>query len=463
MIPVRSFRFVALAILVFAIAPAGAVGQESKYVLKGTIVTPDQVIEDGAVLIVGEKIKAVGHDVSIPADAKVVETGGIILPGFIDLHNHLTWNVFPRWRTYKEFANRYEWQQLPMYGIALSTPHAQLPQWGCAMNRFAEVKAITEGETSVVGSLANDNKCIEGLARNLDFYSGFYQPGELGKEKLKYDVFPLRLDPQSVVKTNEALDKTELTAFIVHIAEGKPTDAGSLGEFSGLVARGFLRSGVSIIHGVALGQNEFHLMAEKNVGLIWAPRSNLELYGATADVAAALKEQVKIALSPDWSATGSQGMLEELVFANTWNVGQAPPPFSKKELVRMATEYPAQLAGLSDKIGMLKPGLYADILVLQKKRADAYDSIVHSHPEDASLVVINGDPVYGKPELMKALLPSEKLETFPVCGVDRAIYFGSETKLQGAPAKTWKQTTAELSEGLRDWGSSLGPIADCPN
>jgi 5-methylthioadenosine/S-adenosylhomocysteine deaminase len=463
MIPVRSLRCAVLAISALATVPACVVGQEHKYVLKGTIVTPDQVIEDGAVLIVGEKIRAVGHDVSVPAGAKVVETGGIILPGFIDLHNHLTWNVFPRWRTYKEFSNRYEWQQLPMYGIALNTPHAQLPQLGCAMNRYAEVKAISEGETSVVGSLAKDNKCIEGLARNLDFYSGFYQAGELGKEKLKYDVFPLRLDAPSVSKINEALDKTELTAFIVHLAEGKPTDAGSVGEFSGLMARGFLRPGVSIIHGVALGQNEFHLMAQKNVGLIWAPRSNLELYGATADVAAALKEQVKIALSPDWSPTGSQGMLEELVFANTWNAGQAAPPFSKKELVRMATEYPAQLAGLSEKIGTLKAGWYADIVVLRKKRADAYDSIVHSHPEDVALVVINGDPVYGKPEFMKALLPPENLETFPVCGADQAIYFGSETKLQGTPAKTWKQTTAELSEGLRDWGSSLGAIADCPN
>jgi 5-methylthioadenosine/S-adenosylhomocysteine deaminase len=456
-------RYMHVALFVLAIFASGASAQENKYVLKGTVVTPDQVIEDGAVLIVGEKIRAVGHDISIPADAKVVETGGIILPGFIDLHNHLTWNVFPRWRTYKEFGNRYEWQQLPTYGIALSTPHAQLPHLGCAMNRFAEVKAISEGETSVVGSLAKDNKCIEGLARNLDFYSGFYQAGELGKEKLKYDVFPLRLDAQSVGKIDEALDKKELTAFIVHIAEGKPTDAGSVAEFSGLMARGFLRSGVSIIHGVALGQSEFHLMAEKNVGLIWAPRSNLELYGATADVAAALKEQVKIALSPDWSPTGSQGMLEELVFANTWNVGQAAPPFSQKELVRMATEYPAQLAGLSEKIGSLKEGWYADILVLRKKRADAYDSIVHSHPEDVALVLIEGDAVYGKPEFMKALLPSEKLETFPVCGVDQAIYFGSESKLQGTPAKTWKPTTEELSVGLREWGSSLGPIADCPN
>jgi cytosine/adenosine deaminase-related metal-dependent hydrolase len=249
----------------------------------------------------------------------------------------------------------------------------------------------------------------------------------------------------------------------VHLAEGKPSDASSAREFTDFKARGFLRPGVSIIHGVALTESDFRQMKEQDVGLIWAPRSNLELYGATADVRAALQAGVKIALSPDWSPTGSQGMLQELLFAKTWSLGQAAPPLSSKELVRMATEYPAQLAGLAGNIGILKAERYADILVLQKKDSDPYDSIVHSNPEDVALVVIDGAPVYGNPELLKTLLPSEKLETLLVCGVEKGISFASESKLQEKAAKTWKQTTEELSLALRAWGTSLGPIADCVN
>jgi 5-methylthioadenosine/S-adenosylhomocysteine deaminase len=451
-------------VVTFALAMVSpGVRAQNKYVLKGTVVTPDEVIEDGALLVAGEKIEALGHNVSIPADAKVVVTGGIILPGFVDLHNHLTWNVFPRWRTYREFGSRYDWQQLPLYHIAMGTPEAQLAKekFGCAMNRYAEVKAISEGETSVVGSLKEE--CIEGLARNLDFYSGFYQVGVAGKEKLRYEVFPLELNEKAVATIGQDLDKHDLTAFIVHLAEGKPSDASSAREFTDFKARGFLRPGVSIIHGVALTQSDFHQMKEQDVGLIWAPRSNLELYGATADVRAALQQGVKIALSPDWSPTGSQGMLQELLFAKTWSLGQSAPPLSSKELVRMATEYPAQLAGLAGNIGILKAKRYADILVLQKKDSDPYDSIVHSNPEDVALVVIDGDPVYGKPELLKTLLPSEKLETLLVCGVEKGISFASESKLQEKAAKTWKQTTEELSLALRAWGTSLGPIADCAN
>jgi 5-methylthioadenosine/S-adenosylhomocysteine deaminase len=455
--------FFALISLVPA-CPQG-MAQEEKYALKGTLVTPDQVYENGTILIAGGKIQAIGSDVAVPPGIRVVETRGIILPGLVDLHNHLTWNVLPRWKPAKEFANRYEWQQLPMYGILLSSPYKEMfkRKLGCDMNRYAEVKAISEGETSVVGSLAPPEKCIEGLARNLDFYSGLYQSSVLGVERLRYEVFPLELDVATAVQINTALDKKELTAFVVHLAEGKPTDASAAREFKIFAERGFLRPGVSIIHGVALNQSDFHVMAEKGVGLIWSPRSNLELYGATTDVVAALRQGVKIALSPDWSLTGSNGMLEELTVAVTWNSGQTPPVLANVDFIRMATEYPAELAGLGDKIGKLSPGYYADLLVLKKKAQDRYAAVVHSGPEDVELVMIGGEPVYGNPETMRDLLPDQQLDTLTVCGVTKAIYFGSEAKLQGTTPRPWKQTVDELNGALREWGSHLAPLSECGN
>jgi 5-methylthioadenosine/S-adenosylhomocysteine deaminase len=461
--PKRLARFPLVALMVTLFC-ASARSQEDSYALKGTIVTPEQVIENGTILIVGERIKEVGQDINLPHGVLVVETGGVILPGFIDLHNHITWNLFPRWRTYKEFGNRYDWQQIPGYGVALSIPHSALgkAKLGCAMNRYAEVKAITEGETSLIGSLGPE-KCIEGMARNLDFYSGFYEPGIPGKEKLRNEVFPLELDNATVAQINGALDKQELKAFVAHVSEGKTTDASAAREFNMFAARGFLRSGVSIIHGVALKQPQFRQMAAQHVGLIWSPRSNIELYGSTADVASALRENVRIAIAPDWSPTGSDGMLQELTYAATWNAGQRESIFSNRELVRMATEYPAQLAGLDDKIGVIAAGKYADVMVLKRKGQDAYDAIVHANPQDVELVIIDGRPVYGNPGTMKKILPREKLELFPVCGTEKAISFESEARTQGVPPKTWAETTHELDAALRGWGSSLAALAECGN
>ena len=82
-------------------------------------------------------------------------------------------------------------------------------------------------------------------------------------------------------------------------------------------------------------------MAAHGVSLIWSPRSNLELYGSTADVAAAKAAHVQMALSPDWSPTGSDGLLAELNYAAAWNDTQTPHPFTDRELFAMATSTPA--------------------------------------------------------------------------------------------------------------------------
>jgi imidazolonepropionase-like amidohydrolase len=89
---------VLLAFAVLTGACTSGIAQEDKYALKGCLVTPDQVIENGVVLIIGDKIQAIGSNISLSPDTKVVETGGVVLPGFVDLHNHLTWNLLPRWK-----------------------------------------------------------------------------------------------------------------------------------------------------------------------------------------------------------------------------------------------------------------------------------------------------------------------------------------------------------------------------
>lgn len=49
-----------------------------------------QIIENGSILIDGDKIVEVGKDIVAPLDAEVIDAGGrMVLPGFIDGHSHL--------------------------------------------------------------------------------------------------------------------------------------------------------------------------------------------------------------------------------------------------------------------------------------------------------------------------------------------------------------------------------------
>lgn len=461
----RIFRSAAiLSLSLFAIL-CGA-QQPGQFTLRGTVITPDEVFSEGYVSVrqgqITEAAAAAGH--ALPA---AIETDSIILPGLIDLHNHITWNFLPRWKPNELFGDRYEWQQRPAYKIALDIPHGKvfavsgLP---CDADRFGEVKAIVGGATSVVGSLTpskpDDNRCIMGLARNLDNYSGFGPPGVLNQEKVRYEVFPFEMKLADAAQVRADLDSGKLKSFLIHVGEGK--DAAAAREFRMLDKRGdgLLRPGVSIIHGVALGKLEFAQMSKNKVGLIWSPRSNIELYGVTSDVRAAKEEAVKIALAPDWSPSGSDGFLEELEYAATWNAAQFPPVFTSRELVQMATSAPAELAGLEKNIGRLAPGYAADLLLIRKQSGDPYDAVLHTSPTDIRLVIINGVAIYGDPDLMNRLSAGRKLEAITVCGKQKAIYMDPQS---GVPEtqKSFSQIAGELEAALARWGEGLAPLTTC--
>jgi len=202
----------------------------------------------------------------------------------------------------------------------------------------------------------------------------------------------------------------KLDAFIIHLAEGKANDSITKQEFSILQDKGLLTNKTAIIHGIALGPMQFQEMYDKGASLIWSPRSNIELYGQTADIISAKNKKVRIALAPDWAITGSKNMLDELRYAADWNKKYLNSIFSDKDLVEMVTSIPAGIAGISQKVGSIKVGLYADLLVISGESSKPYSSLIQSGTEDVKLVIINGIPVYGRKDLMERFWHKSMLE-----------------------------------------------------
>jgi imidazolonepropionase-like amidohydrolase len=57
-----------------------------------------KLVEHGVVVVLGQKIEAVGSDAKIPANAEVIDLGdATLLPGFIDAHVHLSDESSPDW------------------------------------------------------------------------------------------------------------------------------------------------------------------------------------------------------------------------------------------------------------------------------------------------------------------------------------------------------------------------------
>jgi 5-methylthioadenosine/S-adenosylhomocysteine deaminase len=449
------------AVVFFALFLAISGRAQDALALRGTIATPTGFLDDATLVVENGTIRSIGKNAPPSAGTTVIDVGGIIFPGLIDLHNHLTWNIFPRWRLTRPVGNRYDWQALPEYVAQLSGPEYALvgKNLGCEMERYAEVKAMVGGATSVIGSFSPDvavpprNECDAGLARNLDFASGLYTTG-VNAEPVRYNVFPLEVadaDNQTVLK---GLDTRTIKAYIVHLAEG--ADASAAREFKMFKARGLLHSGIVIIHGVALGEPEFSEMAGKGMGLVWSPRSNFELYGKTADIRAAKKARLALAIAPDWSPTGSFGSLAELQFAYHWNLQQTPRPLTDDELLAMVTSTPAKLAGVDDKIGSLAPKMLADFIVLRKSGSSPAMSVLDAPSGSVRLVVVGGRPLLGDPDLMKQLVPPRKLEIIASCGRQIALAITDDTD-----GESWAAISQKLTVALQQYNTPLAPLEEC--
>lgn len=436
--------------------------ENTSYTLRGTILAGEgKVLDDGVLEVRGQIIAAIRSS----ANAADIATQSYILPGFIDLHDHITWNIFPRWRSYALYPNRYEWQQRADYKMALDTPHGlfvKSHEDECYANEYAEIKAMVGGATATVGSLASgDRRCISGLVRNLDFDS------EIEGRKVNNEVFPFGLSVERANEIRNDLAKTPPVPFLAHVAEGKASDAASQREFISFEQAGFLKTGASIIHGVSLRETDFADMAAAGVGLIWSPRSNIELYGETADVASAKAadnkgRRVTIALAPDWSPSGSDGALQELKYAAVWNAGQRPEVFSNQELVGMVTAAPAKLAGLSDQVGTIAPNMLADLVLIRRRETvqSAFDGIVESGPADVRLVVIGGVALYGDSDLMAKLHPGDTLEPVVICGVQKSLYLRPAKNGSGYP-HSWKDISDRLTQRLNQLGTTMAPLTTC--
>jgi len=88
----------------------------------------------------------------------------------------------------------------------------------------------------------------------------------------------------------------------------------------------------------------------------------------------------------------------------------------------MATSIPARIAHIDDKVGAIQPGLFADIFLLHGDPTQPFDALVQSKPQDVSLVVVNGVPIYGDATLMSKFNVNAEAVSF--CGETKNLNLG---------------------------------------
>jgi 5-methylthioadenosine/S-adenosylhomocysteine deaminase len=414
--------------------------------LGGHLITPEGA-RKGWVTIAGGRITAISEHK--PTDAHPLQTDGVILPGMLDLHGHPEFNVFAPWEPPDTYVNRQAWRSSPRYADLIKNPQKRLIKalpLGTQL-RYAEIRAVVGGVTAIQGASFGVQGTTESMVRNVD--------GVVFGEHRARAAVDLEAG-ESLNKVLAEIAAHTVTAFYIHLAEGKRDDAESQQEFDELETLHALTKATVIIHGTAMNRDQFGKAKDAGARLVWSPQSNLRLYGETTRAADALDVGLPIALGADWQPSGSTSLLAEMKVARRELANQRYP-ITAQQLVAMVTSGAAEVAGLSDHLGRLEVGRVADLVVMDRLVDNAYESVCQSTPAEVELVMIGGDLVYGREEYIKRLpfdMAAARFE--PVVAWGRRMLL--DTSFEMNPGEKTTPRLSAIRQSLTSIYPQVGPI-----
>jgi hypothetical protein len=435
--------------------------------LAGQVVTMNDTLavrRDAIVYITqGEIVAVQDRGQAAPAgfdDVAVVETGGTIYPGLIELHNHLSYNALPLWSPVpKRFKHRGEWPNHKDYRPLISGPMTVMGRYQDAQGRFpllgplvryVECKCLLGGVTTSQGvklaSNAGMQRFYRGIVRNVEQTDEVALPEAQGRIA---DV-----DARDAKNFLSRLGKED-SCFLLHLSEGVTNPAEPLSA----ARKHFLALEVApdewalgkvftAIHAAGLLPPDFDVLARHGSSIIWSPLSNLLLYGGTARVEAAKAAGVTIGLGSDWSPTGSKNLLGEMKVAWLYSQQVLNGQFSARDILAMATRNAARILKWDAALGSIEAGKRADLLVIGGTAADPYDALIRAKETDLQLVMINGIARYGVPDLMKHLVPKD--QTVRVGGQTRRLFLQQATADPAVAQVPLGQASSRLRAAFRD-------------
>lgn len=410
-----------------SIAPVGvdacevlAVGEQATLIV-GTILTESEVFKNGSVLIDADgRIVGVGCDLPRDSHTTVLSCpDAIVSPGFINPHDHIWYNHRPPSSfTDERYEHRHQWR----LGLQGHTQPEFERATGSEQVAWGEIRHALGGTTSIAGMGG-----VPQLVRNLEAED---LNGDLAHPAAFTTVFPLG-DASGVMLSAgceypEVVDPEAFTAagsFQAHVAEGVDSNAANeVACVNSMLAAG-VEKPAAFVHFVGATTDDAVALSETSRSVIWSPRSNIALYGHTANVTLLDRLGVNIALSTDWLPSGSMNMLRELSCAADFSNNYLDGYFSSYDLWKMATINAARSFSLQAELGSIAPGLIADITIIRDgSMADPFDDLVQASDADVILVLRAGEAVAGRAQLVSAL--GAECDTLPVdltCGEDMAV------------------------------------------
>ncbi|MGE5415924.1 MAG: amidohydrolase [Acidobacteriota bacterium] len=390
-------------------------------------------IENGYIVVDGDQIKEIKAGEAPNGSFSDVIDGRdmVAMPGLINAHTHAAMTLL---RSYADDLPLMEWLETKIWPVEDKMTGDDI-YWGtmlcilemiksgttCFADMYFKMDRVAEAvaETGIRASLSRgmigvgpENEAAIEQSRELvaqwhrkakgriEWMLGPHAPYTCPPDYLKRVI---ALSEELDVRLNIHLSETLYEFNTIQAQYGK-TPIGLMEEL------GLFERPVVAAHCVHLTDDDIEILARRKVGVVHNPESNMKLASGIARVTDMLAAGIPVALGTDGASSNNDlDMIQELRSASFLQKVSTLDPLAipAYTALEMATVNGAKALGL-DNVGMLKPGMKADIILIDLDKPHLYphhDITAHiayaASGSDVDTVLVNG----------KVLMQGRKMQT----------------------------------------------------
>jgi 5-methylthioadenosine/S-adenosylhomocysteine deaminase len=365
----------------------------------GTVVTMDgtrRILDDGAIVVKGDTILAVGPSAEIEANYSAAQTinakGKLVLPGFINGHTHVPMTLF---RGLHDDVTLNDWLYKYIFPAEAKNVNEEFVRWG---TRLAAAEQIRGGVTTFADmyyfedAVAEETKAAGMRGVLGETFIDFPAPDNKSEAAMlayterflkKWQGDPLihaAAAPHSIYTCSQqtlqdaaALARKYHAPILIHTSEMKKEWEDSqkqngVSPVQYLDKIGVLGPDVVSAHCIFVDAADEKTLAQKQVGCVHNPSSNMMLASGVSPVAEMRTAGVAVGLGTDGPAGSNNDLdlMEEMDLAAKLakNTKMDPLALNARAVVEMATIDGARALHMEKEIGSLETGKKADLILI---------------------------------------------------------------------------------------------------
>lgn len=398
----------------------------------GTVVTMDgsrSVVEDGAVVVTGDTIVAVGPRAELEAQydtrQRIDAKGRLVLPGFINGHTHVPMTLF---RGIHDDVTLNDWLYKYIFPAEAKNVTEEFVRWGTRLAAAEQIRsgvttfadmyyfedAVAEetkaaGMRGVLGETfidfpAPDNKTNAAmLAYTEQFLQKWQGDPLIHAAPAPHSIYTCS---QKTLQDAAALARKYHAPILIHVAEMKKELDDSLKQngmspVQYLEKIGVLGPDVVAAHCIFVDETDRKTLAQRQVGCVHNPSSNMMIASGVSPVPEMRAAGVAVGLGTDGPAGSNNDLdlMEEIdLAAKLAKITKMDPlAINAKAVVEMATIDGARALHMEKEIGSLEKGKKADLILISLDEPnavpmyDVYAQLAYAlKSSDVETVVIGG-------------------------------------------------------------------------